>query len=87
MHVMDSNLLTQKLGLQNITQANTMLQLCEKYDFKCIMNLRAWAKKPTAKNAKKPWTFERPLPKTSNNHWGFVSAAATLICIIVMFCR
>ena len=49
-----------------------MLRLCEKYDLRCITNLRSWAKKPSKKNAKKPWTFERPLPPHSASHWGFV---------------
>ena len=52
-----------------------MLRLCEKYDLRCITNLRGWAKKPSQKNAKKPWTFERPLPPPSANHWGFVRAS------------
>ena len=52
-----------------------MLRLCEKHDLRCITNLRGWAKKPSQKNAKKPWTFERPLPPPSVNHWGFVRAS------------
>ena len=61
----------------NESEADSMLKMCMKYDLKCITNLKGWAKAPWfagGNRSQGEWEFQRPLPPTSSNHWGYVSA-------------